>query len=343
MSNHIQQKLKIKNSSLYSNWQQFLKIPGNSQCCDCRNSDPRWASINLGITICIECSGVHRSLGVQHSKVRSLTLDAWEPEIIKVMMELGNQVVNNIYEARVDNKIQRASENCNAAVREAWIKAKYIQRRFVLPIGEPTPSSSSSLLLSSDDTTLMDDDDDDDDVNSLSVDANKIGQERNSRKPAVRRWSVRKLRRRPKSKSSAVTPAAAVTKRLSVFEEDTVSSTSNQSGESLLVLGKDIGGDPLPKEDFALSSDQESTAGEDDNTCDDADDIACLNPNLLLYKASAVHNLPVMCQALALGASKDWTNTDDLNRTALHQAVLSVYTEFVLWFNFDLFLIFIGF
>uniref|UniRef100_T1GBX7 Arf-GAP domain-containing protein n=1 Tax=Megaselia scalaris TaxID=36166 RepID=T1GBX7_MEGSC len=91
---------------IFTKLEHFLKIPGNSKCCDCRGSDPRWASINLGITLCIECSGVHRSLGVHYSKVRSLTLDAWESENIKVMMELGNEVVNKIYEANVP-------ENCS--------------------------------------------------------------------------------------------------------------------------------------------------------------------------------------------------------------------------------------
>lgn len=49
-----------------------------------------------------------------------------------------------------------------------------------------------------------------------------------------------------------------------------------------------------------------------------------MNPNLLLYKASAAHNLPVMCHAMALCAQKNWTNENDLKRSALHQAVLSV-------------------
>lgn len=54
------------------------------------------------------------------------------------------------------------------------------------------------------------------------------------------------------------------------------------------------------------------------------EDISKLDPNLLLYKAAAAHNLPVMCEALALGADKFWTNVDDKGRSALHQAVLSV-------------------
>nr|XP_033486370.1 BAR_ACAPs and ArfGap_ACAP domain-containing protein [Epinephelus lanceolatus] len=36
-----------------------LSGPGNLRCCDCGEEDPRWASINLGITMCIECSGIH--------------------------------------------------------------------------------------------------------------------------------------------------------------------------------------------------------------------------------------------------------------------------------------------
>uniref|UniRef100_A0A3Q3N9M0 Arf-GAP with coiled-coil, ANK repeat and PH domain-containing protein n=1 Tax=Mastacembelus armatus TaxID=205130 RepID=A0A3Q3N9M0_9TELE len=74
--------------------------PGNQLCCDCGEEEPRWASVNLGVTVCIECSGIHRSLGVHLSKVRSLTLDSWEAEQLKLLCILGNNVVNQIYEAR---------------------------------------------------------------------------------------------------------------------------------------------------------------------------------------------------------------------------------------------------
>jgi len=46
--------------------------------------DPEWAAINLGVLVCIECSGVHRALGVNISKVRSITLDKWDVSAYKV-------------------------------------------------------------------------------------------------------------------------------------------------------------------------------------------------------------------------------------------------------------------
>ena len=62
----------------------FLSVPGNDKCADCNSKKPKWASINMGIMLCIECSGIHRSLGVHISKVRSVTLDDWEPEMQQV-------------------------------------------------------------------------------------------------------------------------------------------------------------------------------------------------------------------------------------------------------------------
>lgn len=46
-------------------------ISGNDKCAECSTPEPDWASLNLGILLCIECSGVHRNLGVHISKVHS--------------------------------------------------------------------------------------------------------------------------------------------------------------------------------------------------------------------------------------------------------------------------------
>ncbi|XP_075363293.1 arf-GAP with coiled-coil, ANK repeat and PH domain-containing protein 2 isoform X2 [Mycteria americana] len=122
--------------------QRVQCIPGNAACCDCGLADPRWASINLGITLCIECSGIHRSLGVHFSKVRSLTLDSWEPELLKLMCELGNDVINRIYEVKLEKVgVKKPQPGSQRQEKEAYIRAKYVERKFV----EKQPASVSLL------------------------------------------------------------------------------------------------------------------------------------------------------------------------------------------------------
>lgn len=50
------------------------RVCGNDKCADCGAPEPDWASLNLGVLVCIECSGVHRNLGVHISKVNCMSL-----------------------------------------------------------------------------------------------------------------------------------------------------------------------------------------------------------------------------------------------------------------------------
>ncbi|KAK6020450.1 putative GTP-ase activating protein, partial [Ostertagia ostertagi] len=74
------------------------QLPGNDRCADCGQTSPDWASLNLGILICIECSGTHRNLGSHISRVRSLDLDAWPVEFLAVMQAIGNDAANRLWE-----------------------------------------------------------------------------------------------------------------------------------------------------------------------------------------------------------------------------------------------------
>eukprot|EP01105_Mastigella_eilhardi_P026862 TRINITY_DN7961_c0_g1_i1.p1 TRINITY_DN7961_c0_g1~~TRINITY_DN7961_c0_g1_i1.p1 ORF type:complete len:639 (-),score=147.13 TRINITY_DN7961_c0_g1_i1:101-2017(-) len=107
------------------------KIPGNSACADCGAPAPEWASINLGILICLECSGVHRALGTHISKVRSLTLDKWTPEQVLLMKHCGNAHMNELYLSKKRKRLPPPASNCERNVRVQWIKNKYEFKKFV--------------------------------------------------------------------------------------------------------------------------------------------------------------------------------------------------------------------
>ena len=66
-------------------------MPGNKLCVDCQKANPKWASVTFGTLFCLECSGVHRSLGVHISFVRSITMDSWKDKQIKSMRCGGNK------------------------------------------------------------------------------------------------------------------------------------------------------------------------------------------------------------------------------------------------------------
>lgn len=61
-------------------------------------ADPTWLSTNLGILTCIECSGIHRELGVHYSRMQSLTLDVLGTSELLLAKNIGNAGFNEIME-----------------------------------------------------------------------------------------------------------------------------------------------------------------------------------------------------------------------------------------------------
>lgn len=71
-------------------------------------------SSNKTFHFSLNSSCQNRGLGVSLSKVRSLHMDTWDLETLSVMSELGNTIVNEIYEAQISNEIQKPSAETDA-------------------------------------------------------------------------------------------------------------------------------------------------------------------------------------------------------------------------------------
>ncbi|KAF9424166.1 hypothetical protein BGZ94_008070 [Podila epigama] len=167
----------------------LLQKPGNKFCVDCRKKDPRWASFNLGVFMCIRCSGVHRSMGTHISKgtnlalalfivmlifhvqlsktcdnqpndsfanrystaytVKSVDLDSWTAEQVENMIKWGNEKANKYWEARLP---ESSIPNENTSGIDPWIRSKYEWKQFANKGSLPDPSELGPI----DEAMLMD-------------------------------------------------------------------------------------------------------------------------------------------------------------------------------------------
>ncbi|XP_046846323.1 arf-GAP with GTPase, ANK repeat and PH domain-containing protein 3-like isoform X2 [Xenia sp. Carnegie-2017] len=132
------------NSSSESDLQPIRLVPGNNVCADCGEPNPDWASLNLGALICIACCGFHRNLGTHVSRVRSLDLDEWPPEIRAVMLSIGNNLTNSIWEA-CSQSASKPQPSSPREDKERWIRAKYVNKEYVRQL--PTSKFSIGLRL----------------------------------------------------------------------------------------------------------------------------------------------------------------------------------------------------
>jgi hypothetical protein len=147
---------------------QIRALPGNDRCAECgapgalpvpRNCtrscsltrvsvDTSWVSINLGIVMCIECSGIHRNLGAHITRVRSPSLDEIPPEAQRVLLQIGNILAAKVWEARVPSSVERPTAQSLRAAKEAWCRSKYIERAFVDHVSTDSKSLSEVSMAS---------------------------------------------------------------------------------------------------------------------------------------------------------------------------------------------------
>ncbi|KAI9847490.1 MAG: hypothetical protein M1837_002391 [Sclerophora amabilis] len=132
----------------------LLKLEENKKCADCKKDNrmttefsitwPRWASWNLGVFVCIRCSGIHRGMGTHISKVKSVDLDAWTDEQLQSVLRWeNNDDANGYWEHKL--RPEDGSKHVPADSKiENFIRTKYESKRWVMDGGMPDPATARS-------------------------------------------------------------------------------------------------------------------------------------------------------------------------------------------------------
>ncbi|NWR56646.1 ASAP1 protein, partial [Bucorvus abyssinicus] len=105
-------------------------MPGNMECCDCSAPDPAWLSVNLGILICIECSGIHRQMGLHLSRVQLLSVDELAISELLLARNIGNSGFNDIMEANLPSFSLKPTVHSEMAFRKDFIVSKYVEKKY---------------------------------------------------------------------------------------------------------------------------------------------------------------------------------------------------------------------
>lgn len=111
-------------------FRRLSKVPHNSTCADCGVKGAGWTSLDFGVFVCINCSGCHRSFGMQITRVRSTKLDAWSVNDSRLMDRIGNALANSYFLHRSERRFGQGSTQKfgSSSLRRHYIKKKYVDK-----------------------------------------------------------------------------------------------------------------------------------------------------------------------------------------------------------------------
>ena len=114
---------------------ELLSQPANCKCADCAarfdKFNDAWAEMNRGVLVCVNCAAVHRSMGTNVSRIKSVVFDRWDPTMARSFLELGgNQRARDMYLARLPRGYAEPTPDAEAERRAAFIRSKYMRLKW---------------------------------------------------------------------------------------------------------------------------------------------------------------------------------------------------------------------
>jgi len=90
-NNYEKDYIEDQQDNIKEQLRKLCRLPENRVCADCetQHNSASWASVNLGVFLCIRCASHHRVLSI--SKPKECTMDLWGPDELSNLKRLGNE------------------------------------------------------------------------------------------------------------------------------------------------------------------------------------------------------------------------------------------------------------
>lgn len=126
-TNYPKDFMQKNEARLFNELQAIRDLPENRMCADCGVRGTVWASVNLGVFLCMTCGAHHRSLGTHISLPKGCTGTYWwGPDEIEKMRSIGNARARELYGDHKPNNISKD----DGTQWKQYLTEKYVEKKF---------------------------------------------------------------------------------------------------------------------------------------------------------------------------------------------------------------------